>query len=69
MRLRALGAGLVLALALLPAAAGGVEQEATHITPPPQPPLAVISDSLAALKAAFNAASDRPRVLLELSPT
>ncbi len=64
--------GLLSALALIALGAGdgtlaGVHP--THITPPPQPPLVVLSDSLGEVRAAFNAAADRPRVLLMLSPT
>jgi len=43
--------------------------ELTHITPPPQPPLVALGDSLGEVRAAFNAAANRPRVLLMLSPT
>ena len=62
-------------IALLACAAGArvahvAEREITHITPRPQPPLAVIADdSLAPLRQAFNHAADRPRILLMLSPT
>jgi len=64
--------GFLCALALIGPGAGHgtpAEVELTHITPPPQPPLAVLSDSLGEVRAAFNAAADRPRVLLMLSPT
>jgi hypothetical protein len=43
--------------------------ELTHITPPPQPPLVALGDSLGEVRVAFNAAANRPRVLLMLSPT
>jgi len=43
--------------------------ELTHITPPPQPPLAVVRDSLGAVREAFNAAVHRPRLVMMLSPT
>jgi len=64
--------GLLCSLALIALGAApdtipGVEP--THITPPPQPPLVALSDSLGEVRAAFNAAADRPRVLLMLSPT
>jgi hypothetical protein len=64
--------GFLCALALIalgagPDTLGGVEP--THITPPPQPPLAALGDSLGEVRAGFNAAADRPRVLLMLSPT
>jgi hypothetical protein len=44
--------------------------EATHMTPPPQPPVAVIPGrDLAAVREIFNRDSDRPRILTLLSPT
>ncbi len=61
---------LLAAVALLSPAAGAQEREFTHLTPPPQPPLVEVGqDDLAGLREAFNAASDRPRILLILSPT
>lgn len=64
--------GLLCALALIALGAGpgtpaGVDS--THVTPSPQPPLVVLGDSVAGVRAAFNAAADRPRVLVMLSPT
>jgi hypothetical protein len=45
-------------------------QEATHMTPPPQPPLEVIADgNLEPVRELFNRLADRPRVLAMLSPT
>lgn len=57
------------ALALLcGATASG--QDGLHVTPAGQPPLAVIVDrDLGPLRHKFNQLSDRPRVLLMLSPT
>jgi hypothetical protein len=45
------------------------EPELTHVTPRSQPPLTVLTDSVGEVRAAFNAAADRPRVVLMLSPT
>ena len=60
----------VLALGLLaPALSGAPPLEITHTTPPPQPPLAVVGDSVDAVRTAFNTAQDRPRLLLMFSPT
>jgi len=62
--------GLLCSLALIALGADTIPGvEPTHITPPPQPPLVALSDSLGEVRAAFNAAADRPRVLLMLSPT
>ena len=65
--------GLLCSLALLALGASPPDSlgggELTHITPPPQPPLVALSDSLGEVRAAFNAAANRPRVLLMLSPT
>lgn len=44
--------------------------EATHITPPPQPPLAVVpEDGVDTLREVFNRHSNVPRLLVMLSPT
>lgn len=60
----------LVSLALLPLVLGPQTADSTHTTPAPQPPLADVSqDSLASLRSAFNAASDRPRVLAMFSPT
>jgi hypothetical protein len=65
----ALTAGLVVLICVARMCAA-VNREATHITPPPQPPLAIITeDNFDDLRAAFNAGADRPRVLVMLSPT
>jgi hypothetical protein len=64
--------GLLCALALTALGAGPSTPavvDTTHVTPSPQPPLVVLSDSVSAVRAAFNAAADRPRVLVMLSPT
>ena len=62
-----LGALTLVALGARPGTPAAVEF--THITPWPQPPLVVLSDSVGEVRTAFNAAADRPRVLLMLSPT
>jgi hypothetical protein len=42
----------------------------THITPPPQPPLALIAGrDLTPVRDLFNREADRPRILVLLSPT
>lgn len=68
-----LAAGLkpsLVALWLVVRVSAAASHEATHITPPPQPPLAMITaESLGDFQAAFNAAADRTRVLALLSPT
>jgi hypothetical protein len=44
--------------------------ETTHITPPPQPPLAILGDSgYAAVRAAFRGGDGTTRLLLMMSPT
>jgi hypothetical protein len=62
-------AAFALAL-LLPAWSGAVGQEATHMTPPGQPPLTVLTDrNVEPVRSRFNQFVDRPRVLALLSPT
>ena len=65
--------GFLASLALLALGAAPPDSlgggELTHITPPPQPPLVALGDSLGEVRATFNAAANRPRVLLMLSPT
>jgi len=47
-----------------------LEPLATHMTPPPQPPLGAIDGlDLAPVKTLFNRDADRFRVLVLLSPT
>jgi hypothetical protein len=64
-----LPASVALALALAPARSGAPPLEITHTTPPPQPPLTLVEDSVDVVRSAFNAALDRPRLLLLFSPT
>jgi len=62
-------AGVAL-LSLLARASAADHPEATHLTPPPQPPLVYVSrDNFDDLRSAFNSAMDRPRVIAMLSPT
>lgn len=62
-------ASAVLLSLLVPACAAG-DPEATHLTPPPQPPLVFVSrDNFDDLRSAFNSATDRPRVIALFSPT
>jgi hypothetical protein len=70
-RWRAAGfVALLLALALAEVRTRAGAQEATHMTPPPQPPLAVIADrNLEPVRELFNRLADRPRVLAMFSPT
>jgi len=60
-------------VAVLAPGTGGAASEPddlTHLTPPPQPPLAVIGpESIGVLRDHFNALADRTRMLLLLSPT
>lgn len=61
-------------MSLLSALAGSraLGQDALHLVPAGQPPLAVIADDslgLGALRARFNQLADRPRMLVMFSPT
>lgn len=57
-------------LSLLARATAAESPEATHLTPPPQPPLVYVSrDNFDDLRSAFNSATDRPRVIALFSPT
>ena len=50
--------------------AGQSWAEATHIVPPPQPPLVILdADGIAPVRDAFRAADGMPRVILLMSPT
>jgi hypothetical protein len=56
------------ALVVIPVAAAAIWYGAfSHQVPPGQPPMAAMD--LAALRADFNRAADRPRLILLLSPT
>lgn len=68
--LRAGGIACLIAGALAATLERSGAQEATHMTPPPQPPLAVIADrNLEPVRELFNRLADRPRALVLLSPT
>jgi hypothetical protein len=57
-------------LTLLTRPCAAADQEATHVTPPPQPPLVMVTGAQCDdLRAAFNSAADRPRLLAIFSPT
>ncbi len=64
-------AALAAALATLgPARTRAVEPEATHMTPPPQPPLEVLHGKDAEpVRQRFNQFADRTRIVTLLSPT
>ena len=50
--------------------AGQSWAEATHIVPPPQPPLVILGDrGIDPVRDAFRAADGMPRVLMMMSPT
>ena len=50
--------------------AGQSWAQATHIVPPPQPPLVILGDrGIDPVRDAFRAADDIPRVVLMMSPT
>ncbi len=69
MSARVRAAGLVL-VAVAAGLARAAVPEPTHVTPPPQPPLETVDDSsFGAIGDVFNAASDRTRLLVLLSPT
>jgi hypothetical protein len=60
----------VIAALGLAASSRALVPEATHMTPPPQPPLEVIRGlDVTPLRDQFNRFADRPRVLILVSPT
>ncbi|HET7224800.1 MAG TPA: hypothetical protein VFK69_03710 [Candidatus Eisenbacteria bacterium] len=63
---------MTMLMGLLVALAGSraLGQDALHLTPAGQPPLAVIADdSLGGMRQRFNQLADRPRMLVMFSPT
>ncbi len=63
--------GFLLACAAFAAAVSrAVEPELTHMTPPPQPPLAVVPEGdVTPVRELFNREASHPRLLVMLSPT
>lgn len=60
----------LLALGVAASASWAVEPLATHMTPPPQPPIEAIQGrDVTPVQTLFNRDADRPRVLVLLSPT
>lgn len=70
MRLVARVIPAALLLTVLARTCVAMDPQATHMTPPPQPPLVIVShDNFDDVRSAFNAAVARPRVIAMLSPT